>query len=304
MNGDTEVPTKAACVGFCLLIFTLLASSAAALGQSSQPIAPQTVDVPSGTLHLKAYLWKPAGAGPFPAVLFNHGRSDSAQVQWSSHNLSLPQCAEIIGPVFAEHGYVLLYLFRRGEGPSASQGPFIGELLDREAAAHGEEARNHLQVTLLNTDHLDDATAGLSFLKSLPGVDSRRIAIVGHSFGAQLTLHMAGRDPSASPAPIRAAVAFSPAAGSWRRSAEFRDALLATVRNAAVPILLIHTQNDYDTTPGTTLAAELDRLHKPHLLKIYPAVGQTNSDGHNFLYTDIPLWESDVFAFLDAHVKK
>lgn len=289
---------------FTLILLALLLCAAAALSQSAQIPTPQTVDVPSGALHLKAYLWKPAGPGPFPAVLFNHGRSDSAQIQWSGHNLTLPQCAGIIGPVFAKHGYVLLYLFRRGEGPSADQGPFIGDLLDREAAAHGEDARNHLQATLLDTDHLDDATAGLSFLKSLREVDTRRVAIVGHSFGAQLTLRMAGRDPSASPVSVRAAVAFGPAAGSWRRSAEFRDALLAAVRNTAVPIMLIHTQNDYDTTPGTILAAELERLHKPHLLKIYPPVGQSTSEGHNFLYTDIPLWEPDVFQFLDEHVKK
>jgi dienelactone hydrolase len=34
---------------------------------------PQTVEFPSGTLHLKGYLWKPVGPGPFPAVLFSHG---------------------------------------------------------------------------------------------------------------------------------------------------------------------------------------------------------------------------------------
>lgn len=289
---------------FALILLALLLSGAAALSQSAQTATPQTVDVPSGTLHLKAYLWKPAGPGPFPAVLFNHGRSDTAQIHWSGHNLTLPQCADIIGPVFAKHGYLLLYLFRRGEGPSADQGPFIGDLLDREASAHGEDARNHLQVTLLNTDHLDDATAGLSFLKSLREVDKRRISIVGHSFGAQLALRMAGRDASASPMPIRAAVVFGPAAGSWRRSAEFRDTLLAAIRATPVPIMLIHTQNDYDTIPGTTLAAELERLHKPHLLKIYPPVGQNTSEGHNFLYTDVALWESDVFQFLDEHVKK
>jgi hypothetical protein len=32
-------------------------------------IAPETVLVPSGKLHLKAFLWKPAGSGPFPPEL-------------------------------------------------------------------------------------------------------------------------------------------------------------------------------------------------------------------------------------------
>jgi len=170
--------------------------------------------------------------------------------------------------------------------------------LDREGAAKGEEARLHMQVVLMSTDHLDDAGSGLSFLKTLPEVDSRRIAVVGHSFGGQLTLLMAGQDSS-----LRAAVAFGPAANSWRRSPEFREVLVAAVRKASIPVMLIHAANDYDTTPGTALAAELDRLHKPYLLKIYPPFGKSASDGHNFLFSDVPRWETDVFKFLDDNIK-
>jgi carboxymethylenebutenolidase len=280
----------------CFFFFALLISSAAAVCQSSQPLAPETVDISNGTLHLKGYLWKPAGPGPFPAVLFNHGRSSGPQQH--TRDLTITAAARMLGPVFVKHGYLFLYLFRRGEGLSADQGPFIGDLLDREATAHGEDARTHLQFVLLTTDHLDDATSALSFLKGLPAVDPHRIAVAGHSFGGQLTLLMAGRDSS-----IRGAVAFGPAAGSWQRSPEFRESLLAAVRKTSAPIMFIHTSNDYDTTPGITLAAELERLHKPNVLKIYPPVGQTPSEGHNFLYTDIPLWESDVFKFLDDYVK-
>jgi len=203
----------------------------------------------------------------------------------------------VLGPVFVKHGYVLLYLFRRGEGLSADQGPFIGELLEREAAAKGEEARKHLQVVLLTTDHLDDALAGLSFLKSLPEVDAHRVAVAGHSFGGQLTLLCAERDPT-----LRAAVAFGPAAGSWNGSPELRERLLAATRKLAAPVMLIHPANDYSIAPGRAISEELKRLSKPHILKTYPAVGETTSDGHNFLYTKVGLWENDVFDFLSANV--
>ena len=76
-------------------------------------------------------------------------------------------------------------------------------------------------------------------------------------------------------------------------------ALIATVFAA-----VYHAENDYSTVAGQSLAAELERLHKPHSLKIYPNVGLTPDDGHNMLYENIPAWEDDVFTFLDQHVKR
>ncbi len=99
------------------------------------------------------------------------------------------------------------------------------DVLQREKDTKGEKARKRLQFVLLTTDHLDDVTAGLLFLKNLPGVDSRRIAVVGHSFGGQLTLLAAERDTS-----LRAALTFSAAASSWenRRSYQFLDEASST----------------------------------------------------------------------------
>jgi dienelactone hydrolase len=68
------------------------------------------------------------------------------------------------------------------------------DVLRREEKAKGKEARQHLQFILLTTEQLDDVMAALAFLKSVPGVDPQRIAVVGHSFGGQLTLLAAERD--------------------------------------------------------------------------------------------------------------
>ena len=101
----------------------------------------------------------------------------------------------------------------------------------------------------------------------------------------------------------RAVVTFGAAANSWVKSADVRKILLAAVDNAKAPIMLIHAANDYDTTPGRDLAAELERLGKSHVLKIYPAVGKTSDEGHNFVYSSVPLWETDVFKFLDHDIR-
>ena len=156
----------------------------AAAVDEAPAIAHETVVVPSGALQLKAFLWRPKGTGPFPVVLFNHG---SGSVD-SAHTgpVAMTEAAEKLGPIFVRHGYAFLYLFRRGQGLSADQGPFMQDVLQSEETARGKEARQHLQFVLMTTDHLDDVLAGLTFLKSLPSIDSHRMAMVGHSLADSL----------------------------------------------------------------------------------------------------------------------
>ena len=281
----------------CSRICCVLLLSLFAIGQSKQSMAPQVVEFPSGKLRLSGYLWKPPGDGPFPAVLFNHGSGGAD----ADHTAGMPitQAANVLAPFFVKHGYAFLYPFRRGHGPSASQAPFMQDLLRREEEARGKEARQHLQFVLATTDQLDDVAAALAFLKTVPGIDSHRIALAGHSFGGQLTLLAAENDKT-----VRAAVTFAAAAGSWDGSPELRERLTTAIHNTNAAIMLTHAENDFDTTAGKTLAAELERLHKPYVLKIYPTVGLTKEDGHGMLYENIPAWESDVFEFLDHYVKR
>ena len=271
-------------------------SVALAIGQPTS-ILPETIVISSGNLQLKGFLWKPNGPGPFPTVLFNHGSGGAD----ADHTAGLPitEAAEKLAPVFLKHGYAFLYLFRRGQGLSGDQGPFMQDILRQEEAARGKQARQHLQYMLATTDHLHDVMAALSFLKTAPAIDAKRIAIAGHSFGGQVTLLAAERDNT-----LRAAVTFAAAAGSWESSPELRERLRSAAEKTTAPIMLVQAANDYSTAPSRELAGELRRLHKSYALKIYPPVGQTSDDGHNFLYLGIPQWEHDVFGFLDEHVMR
>jgi dienelactone hydrolase len=279
----------------CFAFASLLVGTSFA--QAPPPDPPQTVEIRSGDLQLTAFVWKPMGGGPFAAVLFNHGSGGPGAAQTAG--IAITEAAQRLAPLFVKHGYAFLYPFRRGHGPSADQGPFIQDLLQREEATKGKEARQHLQFILLTTDHLQDVLAALAFLKSAPGIDSHRIVIAGHSFGGQLTLLAAERDKT-----VRAALAFGAAAASWSRSAELRERLLTAVRKATAPIMLVQAENDYSTAPSRALGDELKRLDKPHLVKIYPSVGQSSDDGHNIVYGAIPQWETDVFKFLDQYVRQ
>ena len=272
------------------LVFAALPLLAGAASQSSA--RHEIVDVQSGSLTLRAELWRPSGTARLPAVLFNHGSYSTSDPLPTSD-------PETLGSVFARHGYVFLWLHRQGIGMSSGQGTADGDQMNRAQQALGIEGRNRLQLQLLENEESNEAAAALSRLRARTDVDARRIGVVGHSFGGSLSLLMAARDPE-----IRAAVIFGGAAGSWNQSPVLRERLLAAVGRMAAPTLFIHAENDYSTAPGRALAGEMQRLGKASVLKIYQPFGSDARAGHNLIFRSVPTWEADVFAFLDEHLPK
>lgn len=261
------------------------------------PGGSEAVVIHNGPVTLHALVFRPQGPGPFPAILLNHG---SGRTAGDLKRLGPYEGnADKLGPLFARHGYVLLYLFRRGVGPSTDQGANAVDLMNRESAARGEEARNTLQLQLLEGREMADARAALTFLRALPEVNPGKIGLIGHSFGGSLTVLMAERE-----ADLRAIVLFSAAGYSFDRSPQLRRRLLDAVSHVAAPLFSIHAENDYSLSSGKALDLRLQELGKPHVLKVYPAIGRSADDGHDFLHLGISTWEPDVFAFLDQHMPK
>jgi carboxymethylenebutenolidase len=280
---------------FVLASLVLTLTPTTSMGQTFD--GPETVVVHNGPVTLHAMLWHPPGRGPFPAILLNHGSGRSRE---QLERLGpYERNAETLGPVFSRHGYVFLYLFRHGVGTSSDQGANAFDLMNKESAEHGQEARNRLQLRLLENRDMDDALSGLKFLRALPYVDARNIALVGHSFGGSLTVLLAEREPN-----LRAVVVFSGAGYSFDRSPALRARLLTAIDRIAAPVFCIHAENDYSLSSGKVLDARREQIGKPHRLKIYPPIGQTVDDGHDFLYLGVKIWEPDVFAFLDKNMRR
>jgi hypothetical protein len=99
-------------------------------------------------------------------------------------------------------------------------------------------------------------------------------------------------------------VVFSTAGYSFDRSSELRARLLAAVDHIAAPVYFIHAQNDYSLSSGKMLDARRELIGMPHRLTIYPPIGETADDGHDFLNLGVNVWEPDVFAFLDENMRK
>jgi carboxymethylenebutenolidase len=280
---------------YVLAPLVLSLTIAAAWGQTSE--RPETVVIRDGSATLHAMLWRPQGRGPFPAVLLIHGsgrtRADLERLGPYERN------ADTLGPVFARHGYVFLYLFRRGVGLSSDQGANAVELMESESAAHGQRARNAIQMQLLEGREMADTESALKFLRALPYVDASDVAAVGHSFGGSLTVLLAERDSK-----LRAVVVFSGAGYSFDRSPELRTRLLGAIDRIASPVFFIHAENDYSLSSGKALDARREQIGKPHRLKIYPPIGETVDDGHDFLHLGVKIWEPDVFAFLDENMHR
>lgn len=280
-----------------MLLLAAAGCAAARPPNAEREGAPVTVEFPSGTLRLHGVLWKPAGHGSFPAVLFNHGSGGATADETA--RMPIQEAASRLAPLFTRRGFAFFYPFRRGQGPSADAAPFLQDRLDAEERAHGRAARQQLQDTLMETEQLDDVLAALAFLKSLPDIDPSRLSLMGHSFGGQLTLLAAARDET-----IRGAVTFAAAAGSWSRSEQVRRDLREAVQRARCPIMLVQWANDYDTEASTALGSVRERAGPPPVAVLYPAIGSTPEDGHSGLYLAIPQWEPDVFRFLEQAVPR
>jgi len=281
-----------------IIILFLLACCSIEQVHGQNPRGPDTVSVQSGKFTLTGLLWSPSGVGPFPALILSHGNYASQNNPGTIDSLFGPiSLTSLLGPVFAENGYIFFVLFRNGVGLSKEQGKSSQDQILRIQKEKNLEERNKLQIHLLETEQLEEMISGIIFLRARRDVDTNRVAIIGHSFGGSLALLLAQHDPR-----LKAVVDFSGGAASWNRSPQLRARLTEAVKHITAPVLFIHAKNDYSTAPADSLSVVMDRLKKPHSVIIYPPFGNNSDVGHNFIFLGIEIWKQDVLKFLNEYL--
>lgn len=123
-----------------------------------------------------AYVGRPEGAGPFPAVVLVHGGGGKAFRAWAMH--------------WARRGYVAIAMDTAGKAPGKAPNPDAGPN-QRDKT----KFRTDLPPEDMWTYHaVAAAIRGHSLLLSLPEVDPARTALTGISWGGYLTCIIAGVD--------------------------------------------------------------------------------------------------------------
>ena len=278
---------------FYSLLFTpfILGTSIA----TAKTASPQIVKFPSGKLTLGGELFLPEGKGPFPVILFNHG---SAPKMINSH------ASAAIAPKFVKNGWAFFMPYRRGQGLSADQGPYImDEIKSARWTGWGKAAKK--MVELHKTDHLSDQMAALNWLQKQDFAKKNQIATVGNSFGGiQVVLGMErGMESGMESGAYCAGINASGAARSWDESDDLQALMKKAVANARAPIFFFQAKNDYDLTPTKALSAHMTKSGKTAKVKIYPEFGNSEKQGHSLAYAGVSIWFDDALAFVNAHCK-
>jgi dienelactone hydrolase len=222
----------------CLLALLVAASAGASAGAADMKI-PFT-------------LTRPAGDGPFPAVVIMHDcsglgpRSSAAPWRWAT--------------LLTEEGYVTIWpdsFQTRGHRAGVCTDPSLPRITYEQRA--------------------EDAYAALDYLRTLPYVDPRRVAVMGGSHGGSATLAAILDDGKRKGAGFAAAIALYPACGytigGWQVARDgHRITGYAGVYKPLAPLLILIGEID-DWTPAEPcrrLAAAAQKAGYPVEIEVYP----------------------------------
>jgi dienelactone hydrolase len=237
----------------------------------------------SATFRLETMVYRPAGPGPFPLVMINHG------VPGDKSRLRATEPAyQVAAHWWVGQGYAVAVPLRRGVG--GSQGEFAESTDTCDAA-------DFARVAFVAAA---DIKGVAQYLASQPFIDPRRIVLVGQSVGG-----FAGLAVAADPPPgVVAVVDFAGGIGGYGNGdiCGGRDGLIEAARQlglrAKVPSLWLYSTNDrwFGAVAWPMFEAYRAGAKPP---ASFVALPPFSYDGHATLYrADPSVWASAVVAFM------
>ena len=220
-----------------LVTSSLLVAATGAIAQ-----AAENITIAGAGLTLQATLYRPAGAGPFPAIVALHGRGGL----YGRDGSLAPRHADWAGRL-TEKGFIVLFPDSFG-----SRGV-------------GSQCRTEDRVTRPSRERVEDALAAKAYLQSRRDVKADAVSLLGWSNGGSTVLYAAqkGREGRDGQADFAKAVAFYPGCrvpaehGKW---------------HARIPLLILIGAVD-DWTPAApceALAADAKAAGEPVSIVVYP----------------------------------
>lgn len=238
------------------------------------------------TRNMAITLFRPEGEGPYPLVVFNHGRAAGAERAKQGRYRPLNAAR-----YFVAKGFVVLALTRVGYGET--YGDFDPDTVGR---------CDGMQVEPMALAVSDQVLAAVDYAKTLPYVDTHRWIVAGQSVGGLTAIATVGR----APAGLVAGINFSGGTGGSPETSPGKpckpellsDHWASLAGQARAPMLWIYWQNDRFWGPDIPLA-----WHKawteggaPSEFVGFAAVGD---DGHTGLNADMGHWLPVVDRFLN-----
>jgi len=225
--------------------------------------AAESVNFPGAQVTLKAFLYRPTGSGPFPAVVALHG---CGGLYGKSGALS-PRHADWAERLAAK-GFMVLFPDSFGSRGAEAQ------------------CKTDDRVTSPSKERVDDALAARSYLQSRPDVKADAISLLGWSNGGSTVLYAVEKRhrPRDGKPDFGKAVAFYP---GCRAPAEH-----GTWHTRLPLMILIGAADDWTpSAPCKSLADTAGAASEPVSIIIYPGAY------HDFDHPDLPIHEIEGLAF-------
>ncbi|MGH6838681.1 MAG: alpha/beta hydrolase family protein [Methylocella sp.] len=238
-------------------------------------------------VRLEVVLFKPKGSGPFPLLVFNHGRI----YRGTPASLTLTESHPELAEVFLEKGWMVAFPQRRGYGKSDGHHD-EGFAWDRARGYSADPGR-----CLAGADRaLNDIKAAIAALQRRPDVAGKRLLIGGESGGGILSIAYAGGHPQQIAGVInfvggwvgeRDRTASEINGGLFERGAKYDRATLWLYGRGDRTFSIAHSRSNFETFANAGGTGEFIEFDVP------------GGDGHSLSgYPD--LWREHVEKYLET----